>query len=338
MGTSRLRAGLVRASIVVTVAFTFVFSVYAQKDELNPHPANPPELIAAIDHADKLVVYNFNFGVKEDKREILYSSMKRKDISQLKESLIIEPPTEWFRCACMPMLEIQLSQSGKEIGVISVFDELTIEFSGWSGDARVADREKLLEWFDARGITGPHRAVSAAAAREKADAIAAERWLAGMPHDLRPLWPDILKNPLWWELTTQAVNVSAKTLEPVLANEYPDVNQRIRSLFSWFGSGAGQWSGFYAWEDVPSHMLLEYSGAQLVNALQGEPLTDAETEGAVRFFVGYTHGALFRPPEDRTLINQLPDELKKILLDHLAKTGDPEKLALARKAFQIPQN
>jgi hypothetical protein len=85
-------------------------------------------------------------------------------------------------------------------------------------------------------------------------------------------------------------------------------------------------------------MLLEYSGAQFVNALQGKPVTDAEAEGAVRFFVGYTPGALFRPPEDRTLINQLPDELKKSLVDHLAKTGDQEKLELAKQAFQIPQN
>lgn len=145
-----------------------------------------------------------------------------------------------------------------------------------------------------------------------------------------------MQNPLWWQLTTEAVKTNAKALEPVLAKEYPDVNQRIRSLFSWFGSGEGQWSGFYAWEDVPSQMLLEYSGAQLVNTLQGEPLTDAGAEGAVRFFVGYTPGALFRSPEDRTLIAQLPDELKKTLLAHLAKTGDQEKLELARKAFQIP--
>jgi hypothetical protein len=332
-----MQARLACASVFITVAFGSAFAVYAQQDELNPHPANPSELLAAIDHADKLVVYNFYLGAK-DKREILYSSLKRKDISQFKESLIIEPPTEWFRCACLPTLEIELSRRGKEIGVISVFEELTLEFSGWSGDARISDQEKLLRWFDARGITGPRRAAQAEAERERADAIAAERWLAGMPQDLRRLWEDVLQNPLWWQLTTEAVAASAKTLEPVLAKEYPDVNQRIRSLFSWFGSGAGHWSGYYAWEDVPSQMLLEYSGAQLVNALQGEPLTDAEAEGAVRFFVGYTPGASFRPPEDRTLIAQLPDELKKTLLAHLAKTGDQEKLELARKAFQIPQN
>jgi hypothetical protein len=333
MGTSKVLAMLIRASFIVAAALTIAFSVCAQ-DELNPHPANRAELLAAVDRADQLVVCNS----KVEKQNVLYSSLRRTDISQLKQSLVIEQPTEWFRCACLPILEIKLLRKGKEIGAISVFDELTIEFSGWSGDARIADREKLLRWFDLRGITEPRRAIEAQDARERADASAAKRWLAAMPPDLRPLWPGILQNPQWWQLTTEAVKTSAKMLEPALANEYPDPNQRIRSLFSWFGSGSGHWSGYYAWEDVPSHMLLEYSATQLVNAMREEHLTDAEAEGAVRFFVGYTPGALFRPPEDRTLIAQLPGELKKILLDHVAKTGDQEKLELARKAFQMAPN
>jgi len=259
--------------------------------------------------------------------------MKRKDISQLRQALVIEPPKEWFRCACLPMLEIKLYRKGKEIGVISVFDELTIEFSGWSGDARISGREKVLGWFDARGITGPRSAIETELGRERADDIAAQRWLAGMPSHLRPLWPEILQNPLWCEITPDAVKASAKVLDPVLANEYPNVNQRIRSLFSWFGSRSGRWSGYYAWEDVPSRMLLEYSADQLANAMRGGPLTDTEAEGAVRFFVVYTPNALFRSPEDRTLIAQLPDELKKALLDHVAKAEDQEKLEMARKAF-----
>jgi hypothetical protein len=65
METSRARAWLVRASMVATVAFTSAFSVYSQQDELNPHPANGSELLAAIDHADKLVVYNFSFRTEK---------------------------------------------------------------------------------------------------------------------------------------------------------------------------------------------------------------------------------------------------------------------------------
>jgi hypothetical protein len=115
-------------------------------------------------------------------------------------------------------------------------------------------------------------------------------------------------------------------------------NQRIRALFSWFGSGAGPWSGYCVWEDVASRMLLEYSAAELAAALQEEPLTGAQAEGAARFFVGYTPGASVRDRDDRTLIAQLPASLKQQLLEHVASTGDREKVESVRRAFQIPAN
>jgi len=331
MVISSILPKLTRAGVFASAALVISLSVSAQ-DELNPHPANPPELLAAVERADKLVVYDY--GVEKG----VYSSLEHKDISELRQSLVFDPPQEWFRCACFPMLEIKLYRKGKEIGVISLFDELTIEFSGWSGDARILDREKLLRWFDARRIKGPRDAIEAELESERVDAILAQRWLAAMPADLRPLWPEILQNSVWTQNPAVAPKGSAMVLDPVLAKEYPDVNQRIRSLFSWFGSGSGHWSGYYVWEDVPSQMLLEYSGAQLVNALQGEPLTGAEAEGAVRFFVGYVPDASFRQPKDRTLIAQLPDKLKKTLLDHIVRTGDKDKLEITRQAFQMPDN
>jgi hypothetical protein len=337
MGINPILPRLARAGFLASAALAIGLSVSAQ-DEINPHPANTAELFAAVDRADKLVVYNYGAEKDEQSRDILYSSLKPKDISELRHSIVFEPPKQWFRCACFPMLEIKLYRKGKEIGVISLFDEFTIEFSGWTGDARISDQEKLLRWFDARGIKGPRDTIEAQRESEREDAIFAQRWLAAMPPDLKPLWPEILQNSVWWQNPADAPKATARVFDPVLAKEYPDVNQRIRSLFSWFGSGAGPWSGYYVTEDVPSRMLLEYSGAQLVNALQGEPLTDAEAEGAVRFFVGYVPDASFRQPEDRTLIAQLPDELKKTLLDHVVRTGDKDKLAITRQAFQMPDN
>lgn len=335
MGISSLLPKLTRAGFLASAALALSLSVSAQ-DNINPHPANPAELFAAVDRADKLVVFNFSPDADAQSRDILYSSFKPKDISELRHSFVFEPPNEWFRCACFPMLEIRLYRKGKEIGVISVFDELTIEFSGWTGDARISDREKLLRWFDARRIKGPRDAIEAQLESEREDAIVAQRWLAAMPPDLQPLWPEILRNSVWFQNPADAPKVSAKALDPVLASEYPDANQRIRSLFSWFGSGAGPWSGYYVTEDVPSRMLLEYSGEQLVSALQGERLTDAEAEGASRFFVGYVPDASFRHPEDRTLIALLPDELKKTLLDHVIRTGNKDKIKEIRQAFQMP--
>lgn len=339
MRPSQAEARLIRVGFVC-VTLLFAVSALSADDKEKTHPARPKELLTAIGHADKIVVYDgtpFSYvdGEKATPR-ILYSSVSPKDILELKQSIVIEPPKEWFRCACYPPIEITLSRTGKEIGIISVFEGLTIGFSEWSGDVRLTDREKLLRWFDVRGIPGPRDAIEKQQARDKADSIAADRWLAAMPSDLRILWPQVLEDPQWWGNPPEAVRASAKVLKPVLANEYPNVNRRIRSLFAWFGSGSGTWSGYYAWEDVPSDMLLEYSASELISALQEKPLSDSESEGAVRFFVGYTPGASFRPAGDTTLIGQLPDELKKTLLEHVAKTGNQDKLQEVRKAFQKP--
>lgn len=147
MRTSSMLPKLARAVFFATAALAIGLSVSAQ-DELNPHPASPAELLAAVDRADKLVVYNYEIEAEKQNQDILYSSSRLKDISELRQSLIIEPPKEWFRCACLPVLDIKLYRKGKEIGVVSLFGELTAEFSGWSGDVRIADREKLLRWFD----------------------------------------------------------------------------------------------------------------------------------------------------------------------------------------------
>ncbi len=75
------------------------------------------------------------------------------------------------------------------------------------------------------------------------------------PSSLRPLWPKLMEDQHWWSDPPSAVRASASVLTPALAKEFSDVPQRIRALFAWFGSGAGPWSGFPAYEDVPAHLL-----------------------------------------------------------------------------------
>jgi hypothetical protein len=326
MITSRLRVRLIEASIIVTLVSAFPCALAAHQDDLNPHPVNSAELLTAVGRADKIVVYNFSIDGGPKNRDILFSSRKPSDIAELRRSLVIEPPAGWYRCACLPTLEIELSRQGKSIGVISFFEELSLEFSGWTADAHVADTERLLQWFDARGIKRP---------RQMVDADASERWFAAMPSSVRPLWQNVEQDPLWYSRPDEAPKSAAKLLASPLANEFPDPNQRIRALFSWFGCMGGPWSGYYAWEDVPARMLLEYPASQLIPALQGAPLTDNEAEGAARFFAGYTYNALVRPSEDRTLINQLPDELKKTISAHVLKTGDEDKITRFNNAFQM---
>jgi len=339
MAPTVVASRLFRIALVCTTIHFSVCPLSAQEKAVT-HAARPSELLAAIGHADKIVVYDSSPTISTDggspSPAVLYSSTNPKDISGLQQSIQMERPREWFRCACIPPIEIELSRNGREIGVISVYDDPTIGYSLWSGDVRLSNREKLVRWFDARGIDGPRRAMERQQAQDRSDDIAAARWLAAMPPNLRPLWPQVLKNPQWWEITTVAISQSAETLKPVLATEYPDVNQRIRSLFAWFGSGSGNWSGYYAWEDVPSHMLLQYAPSELIGALKERPLADAESEGAARFFVGYSPGSLFRLRGDTTLIKQVPDDLKESLLEYVERTGNQDKIQEFKKAFSIP--
>jgi hypothetical protein len=331
--TMRIRLALTCATLLLAVS-----SGSADKRE-KTHPVQAEELLAVIGQADKIVVYHStpaaNLGGGGAPPKSLYSSTSLRDISELREAITVEHPKGWFRCACVPPIEIMLSRRGTELGVISVQEDLTIGFSRWSGDAKPADQERLLQWFDARGILGPRRGIERILAQEKSDRLASERWLSAMPTSLRPLWPKLMQDEHSWSGRPQSsVSTSGNARKAELAKEFPDVPQRIRALFAWFGSGAGPWSGFPEYEEVPAHLLLEYQPSEVMTALQGTNLTDSEMEGAARFFSGYTYGARFRPKGDKTLIALIPAQLKKSLLEHVLKSGDQDNKERARSAFE----
>jgi hypothetical protein len=311
-----------------------------------PHPVRPAELQLLIGRADRVVVYGNGTPYSA-----VYSSANPKDLLELQEALAVQSPKSWFRCACYPELQVELSRKGKELGVIEIEENLTIGFSQWSGDARPANRWRLLQWFDARGIQGPRRSYDRNLAIRKADRLASRRWLSGMPSTLRPLWPNLMRDPDWYNSSVNAaIERTANALTPSLTEQYPDARQRVRALFSWFGSGAGPWSGFPVAEEVPAHLLLQYMPQDLVSALEAPALTDREMEGAARFFSGYNYptpvrivpplfsgrafGAPFRTEaKDRRLVEALPADLKKSLLEHVLKTGDPDNTRRARQAL-----
>jgi hypothetical protein len=330
---------LLRSGIIWAILFP-VISLSPADEQPPTHAADPAELRAAIGRADKVVVYDSTpainipgiAGTNVGPR-ILYSSVDPKDISALRESIAVERPKSWFRFACLPYIDIVLSWKGKELGVISISEDLTIGFSHWSGDARVADQTKLVKWFEARGVSSPGQKLKEMQEQERTDRADEERWISAMPASLRPLWPKLMQDAEWWSLTTQGIANSANSLKPALAKQFPDVRERIRALFSWFGSGAGPWSGYPAYEDVAPRLLLEYQASELISAIQDAPLTESEMEGAARFFSGYCYGHAYCPPEDSTLIPLIPIEIKKSLLVHVLKSPDQDKVERARRAF-----
>ena len=55
-------------------------------------------------------------------------------------------------------------------------------------------------------------------------------------------------------------------------------------VFGWFGSGAGPWSGYPAYESVTEQLLLYYPTPLLIDALTTSTPSDAQWLGAARFF------------------------------------------------------
>jgi len=129
-------------------------------------------------------------------------------------------------------------------------------------------------------------------AEQKQRAVATARWLANMPASFLSLWPSVAQSPY----------VTAKDLEPfrqALLAEFPDPRVRIRALLTWYGSGAGPWSGFPAYESIAETLLLDFPTDEIVNVVQSTPMTDVQLEGAARLFADWDF-AVARPNDRNT--------------------------------------
>jgi hypothetical protein len=112
-----------------------------------------------------------------------------------------------------------------------------------------------------------------------------------------------------------------------LERAVPDLETRILTLFEWYGSGVGPWSGFPSYESVAEAFLLEDPIDQLVAALIDHPLTARHLEGAARYFAGY---CFTQKADERELI---PQELKQRQLTHSLESTDEDKIGRARRTF-----
>jgi hypothetical protein len=277
-------------------------------------------LLTLIDRADRIEVYDLR-SLKSAR--LVYSSSDRKDLSELKAAIVVEEPRDWFRCSCMPSAYIRFLRNKKQIGVLSIYEGIIVEYPDWASHARVKDQERWFQWLDERKVSWPHEEADREAQEQKRYEAAEARWTAAMPESLRPLWPSLMQN------MQPGQETDTKDLDSALARQFPDVPHRIRALFSWYGSGAGPWSGFPMYEDVAEKMLLEYPTAELLDAVHGVALNETETEGAARLFGGWSFQST--RPADRTMI---PADLKRILLEHSLKSSDQDKLGRAREAFE----
>ena len=293
-------------------------SISAQQERA-PDQNDLNKLFDAISEADRVAVFRVDEGTEAEK--LIYGSSKATDLKAFRTAVRVELPKEWFRCACTPTTVIRLYKKGQALGSLEVYAGADIYFSAWQGDAVIANPEPWFKWLDQRNIPWPRAEYNREMAEEKAGRAAEERWVKAMPTSLVPLWPDSFQ-------PDALMNYDLGPLDAALNREYPDKDIRIRSLLAWYGSGAGPWSGYPAYEEVTTKLLLEYSTPELLLAVQSSPMSEEQIEGSARLFAGWD----FRHtrPADTAL---LPVELKRLLLNHSLKSTDQDKLERARRAF-----
>ena len=252
----------------------------------------------------------------------LFRSTDRKDFDDLQRSLLLDPPTEPFHCMCIGSPALYLYGPGSELVELTNHHGLSVRCSLWTSDVRVNNTEKWVSWFDRRGMSGPRQEVEKMSAEEERAKRDWDKWLTAMPKAILPVWPYSLG-----QFNLADINMDITPLRAALEREVPNETGRILALLQWFGSGAGPWSGFPYYEEAAEKLLLGYPTARIVEAIQSSSVGPTQAEGAARLFGG---GSFQQRPGG---LKEVPDTLKKALLNQVKGTNDTDKLRRAARAF-----
>lgn len=301
--------------ILQTVLLMAATLVTVNAKDFNSRPVVPEQLYALINRANHIIVKMEPF--KDSK--IIFESTDVKDITGLKDSIILQPQDGWFHCMCIGTPAIYLYNDQKLLLEITNHHGLSIRTSIWTSDARISDIQKWLKWFDDRGIDSPRKEYEDSIIRQKKAEKDYEKWINMMPMAIKPYWDEATKDP--W-------NYNIALLENALKKKVKKTDNQIMELLAWYGSGAGPWSGFPMYEEVACKLLLKYPTSEIITAIRATELTETHIEGAARLFGGWSFNK--QRPDDLKL---LPNEYKELFWNHVKKTNDKDKYSRAERAF-----
>lgn len=246
------------------------------------------------------------------RKKPLFETSDTAELASLRDALRIHDGGIGH-CMCFGSLALEFRRGPRPLGMVTVHHGKSLRCQPFFDNAALAEPEKLLDWLSARGLTGLREEYDENRRLSAEHQLEVQRWLDGMPTALEPLWPS-MRDPF----ARQCRDV-ADVLE-VLEDEYPDPVLRARALMEWLGHGAGPWSGFPSYEEVPEWCLLQLPLEVLVEAAAREPRSKELLEGAVRLFAGWDFGQE-RGPE----LARLPADLKRALLEHARRSKDRDK-------------
>lgn len=306
------------------------------KEFLESRADNPSQqkLDAMLQQVDRITV---DGGPKER-----FSTKDAEKIKTFKESLkIVEDPKTFGHCMCWGDPQIFLYSGKKQIAHLSCQHGSAIRWNdGWKWDATLKDGSRLTEWLAANGAPRLKRYVEDDRKRAEESERALKKWLAAMPPSLTPYTKEVLGEEAGWNVFMPAGGKAGKpaTQEPsskyskywkALNAAYKDKDSQILALLTWFGSGAGPWSGFPSYEELPERMLVEIDTKDILHAVQGKSLSKEQLDGTARYFAGWG----FR--QSKNELSLVPRTLQKALLAHVEKSTNQDNIERARAAFSI---
>jgi hypothetical protein len=252
------------------------------------------------------------------RKKPLLETGEAADLDSLREALRIHDGGIGH-CMCFGSLKLEFARGAKPLGAVTLHHGVSVRWQPFFDNAELAEPEELLDWLSDRGITSLRKEYDENRRRAAQREVDVRRWLEAMPAVVEPLWPS-MEEPfsLEWPEVAEA-----------LADEYPDPVVRARALMEWLGHGAGPWSGFPSYEQVPEWCLLQLPLDALVEAAQHEPRSDELLEGAARLFASWHFGQK-RGDE----LARVPAELKRALLEHARRSNDGDKRARAARRFR----
>ncbi|HWA76910.1 MAG TPA: hypothetical protein VG937_31465 [Polyangiaceae bacterium] len=208
---------------------------------------------------------------------------------------------------------VLLNGDGERLAVIGVHHGHAIRWDAWRDDAALADGERLCRWLAAHGLQSPLEQLLASRQDQAKQADQLQAWRTATPECLTPFLEGMMAH--------QRGAFDLEPLDKALTAAFPEPVEKACALLEWLGHGDRPWNGFNAHEGIPLKILEMMQLDALLGALRTDELTEAQLEGAARFFSGWHFQKRGEQARARLL-----DSDRDLLLAHVQRTGDPEAI------------
>jgi hypothetical protein len=152
----------------------------------------------------------------------------------------------------------------------------------------LVDGPALVRWLAARGVPGPLRAYEDVLERMRRANHARRVWLQAAPPGLG----DLERHEA--TMATHASSPAYDEAEALVRSAHATTADPTRALLSWFGSGAGPWSGYPSYEGLAEGLLVRLGldvAREVTMRPPAGPDIEAVMRGAARLFSSWNLAA-----------------------------------------------